>query len=342
MPNYDFPRLRQDTFLKALGELGPLFTFAGVPYGGAVSNFSGTELGAGGIARASAQLCDGLHPRLHLPENYSSIIEVTGDVGDLRIPHTSLAAMSRSLRAQAKKLVKEMRRRGGQTIFLGGDHSVTFPLLQAIYAVYGPIFVIHFDAHCDTWTLHFGEPRGHGTWVYDVIKAGLVVPGGFVQLGIRSSGERAAQEYVTDQGGRIFTAWELYGREGARNLSSIVDEIEALIAAAGYPPVYISFDIDAVDPAFAPGTGTPEPGGLTSMQALVLMELLSTRQNIRFVGMDLVEVSPVLDNPNNITSLLAAHLIWTFMCGQMACGAVPRQWPKERFFAKDGGILLNV
>ena len=119
--------------------------------------------------------------------------------------------------------------------------------------------MLHFDAHRDTWESHFGEPSGHGTWVYEAIQEGLVIKEGFTQLGIRSAGERQARDYVADQGGQIFIARALRGLDSPT-------QRQGVFAAHGNPPVYLSLDIDCLDPAFAPGTGTPEPGGMSSNQ----------------------------------------------------------------------------
>ena len=136
----------------------------------------------------------------------------------------------------------------------------TLPLLRAYRALHGkPLAVIHFDAHCDTWSDHFGEPSGHGTWVYEAIQEGLVVRECFTQLGIRSAGVRAARDYVRDQGGQIFTARDLRGLDSPAQLAPVLNAIRTRLAAHGHPPVYLSLDIDCLDPAFAPGTGTPEP-----------------------------------------------------------------------------------
>jgi agmatinase len=177
--------------------------------------------------------------------------------------------------------------------------------------------VIHFDAHCDTWTNHFGEPSGHGTWVYEALQEGLVVPECFTQLGIRSSGVREAREHVRQQGGQIFTARDLRGLEAPMQLAPVLDAVRARLAAHGHPPLYISLDIDCLDPAFAPGTGTPEPGGMTSNQVLTVLEELATLQ---CVGMDCVEVAPAYDHAE-LTSQVAAHLVWTYLCGQRRHGA---------------------
>ena len=118
-------------------------------------------------------------------------------------------------------------------VWLGGDHSITLPLLRAYRAHYGrPLAVVHFDAHCDTWTDHFGEPSGHGTWVYEAIQEGLVVRECMTQFGIRSAGDRAAREYVRDQGGLIFTARDLRGLASPAQLAPFVEQIRARWEAA--------------------------------------------------------------------------------------------------------------
>jgi agmatinase len=195
-------------------------------------------------------------------------------------------------------------------VFLGGDHSVTLPLLRAAKPRYGDLALIHFDAHCDTWVDHFGEPSGHGTWTYEAIQEGLVQREKTVQIGLRSSGERAAREFVKDQGGLIFTARDLRGQDGPQ-LGAVIAQIKERI---GNTPCYLTLDIDCLDPAFAPGTGTPEPGGMTSSQVLTLLEELAP---LNFIGMDCVEVLPAYDHAE-LTSNAAATFVWTYLCGQVA------------------------
>ena len=141
----------------------------------------------------------------------------------------------------------------------------------------------------------------------------------FTQLGIRSAGQRAAREFVQARGGQIFTARQLRGLESPEQLAPVLDAIRARLAAHGNPPVYLSLDIDCLDPAFAPGTGTPEPGGLSSNQVLSVLEELA---DLPFVGMDCVEVSPPYDHAE-LTSYAAANFVWTYLCGQLAKAATP-------------------
>ncbi len=202
--------------------------------------------------------------------------------------------------------------------WLGGDHSITLPLLRSYRRWLGrPLAVIHFDAHCDTWEDHFGEPSGHGTWVYEAMQEGLVVDACFMQLGIRSAGVREAREYVRERGGLIFDARSLRGLESPAQLAPVLTAMRERLAAHGHPPVYLTLDIDALDPAFAPGTGTPEPGGLTTNQVFTVLEELA---GLPFVGMDCVEVAPPYDHAE-LSSYAAARFVWTYLCGCIARGA---------------------
>jgi agmatinase len=306
MSHHQFAFLSQNTFLKApAAQADKPFGIAGIPWDGCVSNRPGARFAPDAIRRASHMLCDGTHPLFDVAP-----LEQLTDWGDLPTPNTSLEAMRASLQAQVPAMLARQH-----MIWLGGDHSVTLPLLRAYKAHYGqPLALVHFDAHCDTWTDHFGEPSGHGTWTYEAIQEGLVIPEATVQIGIRSAAERYAREYVNDVGGRVYTARELRGCESAAQLAFVMDDIRQRVAAAGHPPVYLTLDIDCLDPAFAPGTGTPEPGGLTSSQVLTLIESL---HDLNWVGMDCVEVAPAYDH-SELTSNAAATLVWTYLCGALA------------------------
>jgi len=291
-------------FLAAAPLVDQPFGLAGVPFDGAVSNRPGARFGPQDIRRASLMLCDGIHPHFEV-----SPLSLLGDAGDMPLPNASgLALIRAQIQAQAEALMARHH-----VVFLGGDHSITLALLRAAQKQYGcgePLALIHFDAHCDTWPDHFGEPSGHGTWTYEALREGLVSPHHTVQIGLRSSGERSAREYVLDQGGLIFTARQLRGWDGA----GLRPVIQAIRQRVGQRPCYLTLDIDCLDPAFAPGTGTPEPGGMTSSQVLTLLEDLS---DLNFVGMDCVEVAPAYDHAE-LTSHAAATFVWTYLCGQVA------------------------
>lgn len=277
------------------------YALVGVPFDGAVTNRPGARFGPQAIRSASLMLCDGIHPYFNVTP-----LGFLGDGYDMALPNASpLAEVRQQIQVQAAALMAQHH-----CVFLGGDHSVTLPLLRAAHAQFGPLALVHFDAHCDTWIDHFGEPSGHGTWTYEAIQEGLVSPQHTVQIGLRSSGERTARDYVRDQGGLIFDARSLRGRDGA-GLAPVVAQIRERL---GGRPCYLTLDIDCLDPAFAPGTGTPEPGGMTSSQVLTLLEDLS---GLNMVGMDCVEVAPAYDHAE-LTSTAAASFVWTYLCGQIA------------------------
>jgi agmatinase len=281
------------------------YAVCGIPFDGVVTNRPGARFGPQAIRAASLMLCDGIHPVFDV-----SPLAHLGDALDMRLPNASpLPEVRAHIERQATALMARHH-----CVFLGGDHSVTLSLLRAAKARHGgePLALVHFDAHCDTWSDHFGEPSGHGTWTYEAIQEGLVSAAHTVQIGTRSSGERAARDYVADQGGQIFTARDLRGLDGAA-LRPVVDAICERLAGR---PVYLTLDIDVLDPAFAPGTGTPEPGGLTSSQVLTFLEDLAP---LNWIGMDCVEVAPAYDHAE-LTSNAAACFVWTYLAGRVARG----------------------
>jgi agmatinase len=305
---HDFAFLADQRFLKAPAPTATTpWVVAGVAWDGATTNRSGARMGPRAIRDASHMLCDGTHP--HFDVSPLQPAGRLGDVGDLHLPNTGIERMREVLQAQARGLIAQHR-----MLWLGGDHSITLPLLREYRRALGrPLAVIHFDAHCDTWQDHMGEPSGHGTWVYEAMQESLVLPACFTQIGIRSAGERAAREHVNERGGQIFTARALRGLVSPAQLTPMLSAIRTRLAEHGHPPLYLSLDIDCLDPAHAPGTGTPEPGGLSSAQVLTVLEELA---DLPFVGMDCVEVAPPYDHAE-LTSQAAAHFVWTFLCGQL-------------------------
>jgi agmatinase len=289
----------------ALGERPQApFAAAGIAWDGATTNRPGARFGPGAIRAASRMLCDATHPLWDISPR-----EALADAGDLPLPNTSLAALQHALPALATPLICRHH-----MLWLGGDHAITLPLLRAYRAHYGgPLALLHFDAHCDTWQDHFNEPSGHGTWLFEAIDEGLVLPQHTVQIGIRSPAERATRRYVSDRGGLTLDARSLRGLDGAL-LEPVLAKIRTQLTCAA--PLYLTLDIDALDPSAAPGTGTPEPAGLSMAQAATLLEGLAS---LPFIGMDLVEVSPPYDHAQ-LTSLAAAHLGWTYLAGRMAAG----------------------
>ena len=271
----------------------------GVPWDGSVTNRPGARMAPQSIRAVSQSLCDATHPVFDI-----SPLPWLGDGGNLRLPNASgLEAARSAIQAQAAPLMQ-----GHHCVFLGGDHAITLPLLRALTKQHGPLALLHFDAHCDTWEDHFGEPSGHGTWTREAIEEGLVSAHHTVQVGLRSAAERSAREYVRDRGGLIYHARDLWGLEGAQ-LAPLLQTVRERI---GQRPIYLSLDIDCLDPAFAPGTGTPEAGGLSMSQVLYWVEGLA---DLNWVGMDCVEVCPPFDHAE-LSSLAACTLVWAYLSGQ--------------------------
>lgn len=304
-----FAFLSQNTFLKVpAAGADTAFAIAGIAWDGAVTNRPGARFGPRAIREASHMFCDALHPHFDV-----SPVGLLGDAGDLPLHNTSLEGMRAVVAPHVARLI-----RAHHMCWLGGDHSVTLGLLRAYREHLGqPLAVVHFDAHCDTWSTHFDEPSGHGTWVYEAMHEGLVVDACFTQIGIRSSASREEREFVSDRGGQVFPARALRGLENPTQLANVTGAIRQRLAAHGNPPVYLSLDIDCLDPAFAPGTGTPEPGGLSTNQVLTVLEELA---DLPFVGMDCVEVSPPFDHAE-LTSQAAAAFVWTYLCGRIVAAA---------------------
>ncbi|MCA0904854.1 agmatinase [Ruegeria marisrubri] len=222
------------------------------------------------------------------------------DIGDLAINTFSLADSLRIIRESYDAILAK----NVTPVAMGGDHSITLPILRAIAAKHGPVALVHVDAHADVNDEMFGEKETHGTVFRRAYEEGLIVPDKTFQIGIRGSGYAASDfTEASDWGFRQFPAWELW----QQNLTQIGSQIRKII---GDHPVYVTYDIDSLDPAFAPGTGTPEIAGLTTPQALQLIHAL---QGVNVVGCDLVEVSPPYD-PSGNTALTAANLIYEMLC----------------------------
>jgi len=219
------------------------------------------------------------------------------DGGNVAFPPFDPAAMREAVQRDVALILKE----GAAPFVAGGDHSVALPVLRALHARYGPVAVVHVDAHLDTSGPEvWGASYHHGTPFRHALEEGLIEQGALIQVGLRGPwGRPGDRDLSISHEARCYTAEDV-ARLGVRAVS--LDVRERLHGK----PVYVSFDVDAVDPAFAPGTGTPIPGGLTSLEALQLLRGLAGTQ---IVGMDLVEVCPALDHAD-LTSLLGVHLLF--------------------------------
>ena len=190
---------------------------------------------------------------------------------------------------------------------VGGDHSITLPILRALKGYYNePLALVHFDAHADTYGPAWGVDIHHGTFVRHAIDEGLIHPQKTYQIGLRgglATGDDFA--YGAQQGIKVLRAQKLH----TQSWDQTVQQLETFKNEIGKQPVYLSFDVDAMDPAFAPGTGTPVPGGLSSWQAIALIQQL---KGLRIVGADVVEVTPAYDQ-SQITSILAMSLLFEML-----------------------------
>ena len=195
-------------------------------------------------------------------------------------------------------------------ISLGGDHTIALPILRTIAEKHGPVALIHIDAHADVNDTMFGEKITHGTIFRRAIEEGLVKPNKMFQIGLRATGYAADDfDWARGKGVTVVTAEECW----YKSLAPLMDSARESIGTQ--QPTYLSFDIDGLDPSVAPGTGTPEPAGLMTSQAL---EIIRGSFGLNIIGCDLVEVSPPYDTTGN-TSLLAANLVFEMLCSLPGC-----------------------
>jgi agmatinase len=267
------------------------YCIAGISLDIGTTNRSGARDGPQAIRYASRMLVDGNHPSHRIETSRLAI----SDVGNFQIVLGDLEKSYRLIEKQAMDFK--------HLIVLGGDHGVSLPLLRALKSKHGSVGLVHFDAHVDTWPETSGQAFGHGSVFYHAIEEGLVDPKRMIQIGIRSPVEPEVFDWTINQGVKITTAQEIH-------VSPIDTIVQSIFSKIGEGPAYLSFDIDALDPAFAPGTGTPEIGGLASWQVQAIMRQL---KGIDFVGMDIVEVAPAYDIAE-ITSLAAATIVWEYLC----------------------------
>jgi agmatinase len=268
----------------------------GIPYDSSTSYRAGTRFGPRAIREQSMLLWGYNNAQGVAPFRSLKIV----DYGDVDVVPPSIAATHQQIELTATKILNG----GAKLLSLGGDHSITLPLLRAHAQKHGPMAIVHFDAHPDTWDSEYpGQPYSHGTPFKRAFDEGLMDKSAYVQIGIRGP-TNGPQDY-TDAlalGTRMITLDEFR----QRTVADVIHEVRAKI---GDRPTYVTLDIDVVDPAFAPGTGTPEVGGLTSYEILQLVRGL---RGANTVGFDLVEVSPPYD-PAQITSILAANLAFEFL-----------------------------
>jgi agmatinase len=276
----------------------------GVPFDGGTSYRPGARFGPAAVREAS-RLLRPYDPGMKLdPFEAQQVV----DAGDLAVTPFSIPEAITSIREQADALLAGVPR----FIAIGGDHTIALPLLQAVAARWGPVALVHFDAHLDTWDTYFNAPVTHGTPFRRAREQGLLLDDHTIHVGLRGSlYDRGDLERDAELGFEAIHVDDLDDLGVAGVVARIRDRV-------GTAPVYLSIDIDVLDPAHAPGTGTPEAGGMTSRELLAILRRLA---GITLVGGDVVEVAPAYDHAG-ITATAAAHVVYR-MLGLAASGPAP-------------------
>lgn len=270
--------------------------FLGVPFDIGTSNRAGARYGPRAI-RAESVL---LRPYNVATRAAPFDTMTVADLGDVAINTYSIADSVTRVREHLAAVVGA----GVRPVTLGGDHTITYPILQAVAAHHGPVGLVHVDAHADVNDTMFGERVTHGTWLRRAVEEELVDPTRAVQIGVRGTGYAPDDlDWLAGFGARVVPAEECWHRSLAPLMAEAREQI-------GPGPVYVTFDVDGLDPSVAPGTGTPEIGGLTAPQGL---EVIRGCAGLDVVGADVVEVSPPYD-PFGTTALLGANLAFELLC----------------------------
>jgi len=265
----------------------------GIPFDTGTSYRSGPRFGPEAIRSASALL------RPYHPVHAVNVVEALSivDYGDLPV---SPGDIERTY-AQVEDALAPIVDAGVFTLAMGGDHSVTLPELRALARRHGPLALVQLDAHADTWESYFGQKYFHGTTFKRAAEEGLLDPAASVQAGIRGSVYAETDLDVSRELGFTVIPSEELRALGAEGYARLVRE------RVGERPVFLSFDVDFLDPAFAPGTGTPEIAGFSTAEAVAYLRAL---RGIRLVGCDVVEVSPPYDGAGQQTALAGANVLW--------------------------------
>jgi len=266
------------------------FVVVGIPFDLGTSNRAGAREGPAAVRRASRMLADGANPAGWVAPAALGV----ADAGDFRL---ALGDIPASL-----ALIEEQAATVSHLLAIGGDHTVSLPLLRALARRTGPLGLLHFDAHMDTWPENFGQTLAHGTAFFHAIEEGLVDPGRMIQIGIRSPIAKEYYDWTVGRGVTVVSA-EAVHETGPQAVAAQIRRV------LGQGPCYLTFDIDAIDPGQAPGTGTPEVGWLFTWQVMAILKRLG---GLAFRGMDVVETSPAYDHAE-ITALAAASILWQYL-----------------------------
>jgi agmatinase len=268
----------------------------GVPFDGGTSYRPGARLGPREVRAQSSLIRPYSYFQKVAPFDRLNV----ADAGDVDAPPVGIDKCYEAVTGRIGAIADA----GARPIVIGGDHSISLPILRALAKRSGPLALVQFDAHIDTWDEYFGGKYFHGTPFRRAIEEGLVDGKRFIQIGIR--GPMYGEDDFDFHREHGITMIDI-DQVKARGIAWTVEQMTRV--ATG--PAYMTFDIDAVDPAFAPGTGTPEVGGLSSHEAQQLVRGLA---GLSLIGGDIVEVAPPFDGPGQITALLAANLMFEFLC----------------------------
>lgn len=267
----------------------------GVPFDAGVSYRPGARFGPSGI-RAGSKLLRPYHPHLDV---HPWMAQQVADAGDVATnPFDIIAAVG-----QVERAARTLLDSADKLVTIGGDHTIALPLLRAMAAKHGPVALVHFDAHLDTWDTYFGAPYTHGTPFRRAVEEGVLDLDVSAHVGIRGP-LYSARDLIEDRelGFAIVSTQEIA-------LNGVGEAIDRVRSRVGNRPVYVSIDIDVLDPAHAPGTGTPEPGGLTTRE---LQLILRGMRGLNLVGADVVEVAPAYDHAE-LTTIAAANVAYELL-----------------------------
>ena len=267
----------------------------GMPFDSGVSYRPGARFGPGHV-RAASKLLRPYHPALDVSPFAAQQV---ADAGDLAINPFDLDDAIRSI----ERGTDDLRSHDATLLSIGGDHTIALPLLRSLHRAHGRIAVLHFDAHLDTWDTYFGAPFTHGTPFRRASEEGLLDPEHCLHVGIR--GPLYSDKDLAEDG---VLGFQVIGSDDYQT-DGVTTVVERMRARLGDVPVYVSIDIDVLDPAHAPGTGTPEAGGLTSRE---LLHTLRGLVGANVVGADIVEVAPAYDHAE-ITGIAAAHVAYELL-----------------------------
>ncbi len=270
----------------------------GVPFDSGTSYRSGARLGPREIRAQSSLIRPYSYFQKISPFERLAIV----DAGDVDAPPVGIEPAYAAIEAGVSRILEA----GAIPVVAGGDHSISLPCLRAVARRHGPVALVQFDAHIDTWGDYFGGKYFHGSPFRRAMEERVLDPAAYVQVGIRGPMYGEEEDFAFQRGGGVTTIdIRMVKRDGVDATIARMREI------VGHRPLYVTFDIDSVDPAFAPGTGTPEVGGLTSYEA---QELVRGLAGCNLVGCDVVEVAPPFDGPGQITAVLAANIMFELLC----------------------------